>query len=196
MKNFLKVTSAIAMVFVFSITSKAQFNAGIDIALPMGDLADAASIGYGVSIGYEHKIGDNMGVGGEVGYLIFSTKDPSSGIFDNYSSSMSMIPILGNFKYYFTDNESGLYGKAALGMSSYRVKVEYEIETISGFDSNFNPIYSKETFENTASEMYLTYGIGAGYLLTDLLDISLEYRIVDGDGGSANYINIGGAYTF
>lgn len=196
MKNLLKLAVAAMALTVFSFNANAQFNAGIDIALPLGDFGDAASFGFGVSAGYEHKLGDNMGVGGEVGYLLFSGKDPEISGFMDYSSSYSMIPILAHFKYYFTENTSGAYGKVALGMSQYSAKIEYTYETITGFDSNFNPIYGTESISSSASEMYLTYGFGAGFLVNESIDIAAEYRIVSGDGGSLGYINIGAAYNF
>ena len=197
MKNLFKITVAVFAVAIFSFNANAQFNAGIDIALPMGDFADGASMGYGISAGYEHKMGDNMGIGGELGYLMFSSKtDLYDGFFDDVSYSQSMIPILAHFKYYFTENTNGMYAKAALGMTMYKVTLSYTSTQLTGFDSNLNPIYSTVEQDLSSSDTFLTYGVGAGYLVNEKIDIAAEYRIVSGDGGSADYINVGVAYNF
>ncbi|MCB0402324.1 MAG: porin family protein [Flavobacteriales bacterium] len=196
MKNLFKLTAAGFAIVLFSFNANAQFNAGLDIALPMGDFADAASLGYGVSLGYEHKIGDNMGVGGEIGYMMYSTKDIGAGLFNDFSYSLSMVPILPYFKYYFTENTNGVYGKATLGMTLTTSSISYSFDVLSGFDANFNPIYTTQKFDDSSSDFDLTYGVGAGYLVNEKIDIAVEYRIIAASGSNANYLNFGAAYNF
>lgn len=196
MKRLLKLSLAAIILSAFTINANAQFNAGIDLALPLGDFSNGAGVGFGASIGYEHKIGDNIGVGGELGYLMFTTK--SDDLFDDYSSSISMIPILGNFKYYFSENTNGAYGKAAIGMSMYKFSYSYSYETFVIDNSTFPPTLTPvtEKVDDSISKTYLTYGFGGGYLVNEKLDISAEYRIVSGDGGSLAYLNLGFGYNF
>lgn len=193
MKKLMKLATALLLVMAFANTSNAQFSAGIDLALPF---EDGYTFGYGVSAGYEHKIGDNMGVGGSIGYIRFGMEDIGEGFFENFSASSSNIPILGQFKYYFADNESGFYGKAELGMTLFSTSISYEYEALTGFDANFNPVYTTEKVDESNSEFYLTYGFGAGMLVTEQIDISAAYRIVSGDGGSFGYMDVAARYNF
>lgn len=201
MKKILKVVGVALCLVAFGQTAKAQFNVGLDLSMPMGDFGTGSGIGFGGSVGYDHAIGDNMKVGGQVGLLRFGGKTPEGWDEDeDYSSSTMLIPILGNFKYYFADNTNGFYGIGSLGMTMYKYKNEY---TYTTFDYNYNSTtYSwditekKETVNNDFSKTYLTYAVGAGYLINEKIDISARYTIVSGDGGTLNHLNMRVAYNF
>lgn len=127
MKKILKVVGVALCLVAFGQTAKAQFSAGVNAALPMGNVGDVISLGFGVSLGYDYALDDKMSIGGEAGFTFFPTKDPDfiedkyadgTKHYDSYSRSYSMIPILANFKYYFADNTNGLYGIGSLGLTS------------------------------------------------------------------------------
>lgn len=208
MKKILKVVGVALCLVAFTQNSKAQFNVGLDVALPLGSFGEGSGIGFGGSAGYDHAIGDKMKIGGQVGLLRFGGKETdaektASEYYDDYkhSSSTMLIPILGNFKYYFADNTNGFYGLASLGMTMYKYKSEtsYSYETLTGYDYTTNS-YTYETKEYSSkgdfSKTYLTYAVGAGYLINEKIDISARYMIVSGDGGSSNLMNLRVAYNF
>ncbi|MGI8891911.1 MAG: hypothetical protein ACR2GN_00490, partial [Bacteroidia bacterium] len=69
MKRF---TLVIVMGLFFAGVTQAQehrFSAGIELALPMADFADAAGIGFGASLGYEVPMGMRAAVTGALGVI-------------------------------------------------------------------------------------------------------------------------------
>lgn len=91
-----------------------RFSAGLELALPMGDFGDAQGIGFGVSLGYELPVGDNLGVLAQAGFISFTAKDieieiPFLGTTTIEGMTMTAIPIQVGAKYYFTDNQDGVY---------------------------------------------------------------------------------------
>lgn len=199
MKKILKVVGVALCLVAFTQNSNAQFNVGLDVAMPIGTFGEGNGIGFGGSAGYDHAIGDNMKIGGQVGLLRFGGKTPEG--FDedeDYSSSLMLIPITGNFKYYFADNTNGFYSVVAIGMSMYKYKSEYTYTTTE-YDFTTTPWTTtevKNTVNGDLSKTYLTYAVGAGYLINEKLDFGLKYAIVAGEGGSIAYINLRAAYNF
>ena len=61
--SILLATFFVAISFVAS----AQFSAGLDFAQPSWE---GASLGYGVSVGYEYELSDNLGATAQVGYIL------------------------------------------------------------------------------------------------------------------------------
>ncbi|MBE7440854.1 MAG: hypothetical protein HS119_00155 [Flavobacteriales bacterium] len=76
MKKILKVVGVALCLVAFGQTAKAQFSAGVNAALPMGNVGDVISLGFGVSLGYDYALDDKMSIGGEAGFTFFPTKDP------------------------------------------------------------------------------------------------------------------------
>jgi hypothetical protein len=197
MKKILKVVGVALCLVAFTQNSKAQFNVGLDLAMPLGDFGDGFGVGFGGSVGYDHAIGDNMKIGGQVGLLRFGGKEPEvADPEDDYSSSIMLIPILANFKYYFADNTNGSYGVASLGMSMYKYKYEH---TYTDQEYNYTTgaiTEVKETDNFDVSKTYLTFGVGAGYLINEKIDLSVRYMSVSSEGSASNLINLRAAYNF
>lgn len=187
-KQLTKIMMGAAVCLLFTAastkTTQAQngrFSIGAELALPMGDFGDGAGIGFGGSVGYEHPIGDMMGLGLRAGYLSFSGKDggPSS----------SMIPAQAFFKYYFGEQQNGFYAMANLGIHNFKVKIpEY----------TYTDPFTGQTITlggGSASSTDLSYAPEIGYHLANL-DLGLRYQIISSDGGSTSYLGARIAYVF
>lgn len=208
MKKILKVVGVALCLVAFGQTAKAQFSAGVNAALPMGNVGDVISLGFGVSLGYDYALDDKMSIGGEAGFTFFPTKDPDfiedkyadgTKHYDSYSRSYSMIPILANFKYYFADNTNGLYGIGSLGLTSLMYKVSYtrnEQKIDWTPSTGWSYSYEKKSYEDSFSGTYLSFGAGLGYIINEKIDLSARYLTVSSKGGSSSFLNIRAAYNF
>lgn len=118
MKQKKHLLSVLAFVFL-SMSSFAQFSAGLDAGLPMGSFGDIANTGFGLSVRYEAPIKDKLNWTGSVGFLSFGGKNFLGGAF----GATSIIPVVGGIKYYFNDVNGGFYGAADIGFNfiSYSV---------------------------------------------------------------------------
>ena len=142
MKKVIKLLTVAIVTTVFTTNVNAQFSAGIDVALPLGDFSDASSFGFGASVAYDFPLSDQMSVGGQAGYTMFPAKTPD-GAPDDYSASYAAIPILGNFKYYFADNTNGFYAMASVGISIFSSKVEYTYDSFEFVNGSFVTVKEK-----------------------------------------------------
>ena len=188
----MKKTIAIASLILLSGAASAQDNQlsfGLDVALPMGDFADAYSLGIGPAVGFEVPVGDNLGVTLQVSYDILS---PSSDTKD-FINSASMIPIQAGLKYYFQDQQEGFYGHAQVGvhMQSYTTE---EITTPA-----IPPLIPAMTTPSvTESSTNFSWAIGVGYQL-EKFDLGLRYNSVSPDSDvegaeASSYIGLRVAY--
>lgn len=193
MKKFIKTVAAALIVTAFTTNANAQFSVGLDAALPLGDFSDASSFGFGLSLGYDFPLSDQMSVGGQAGYTFFPAKTPDLAP-DDYSASYSVVPILGNFKYYFADNTNGFYGMASLGISIFSSKVEYTYDSFDFVNGAF--VTTKEKFEADNSGSYLTFAPGIGMILNEKIDLNARYMFISSEGSSTSYLNIRAAYNF
>ena len=84
--------------------------AGLDLAavMPVGDLADAAGLGFGGLARFELGLTSKVRVTGRAGYIYHLEKN---------SGNFSQIPVLGGAKLDFTPN---FYGAAELGLFAVR----------------------------------------------------------------------------
>lgn len=193
MKKIIKLLAVAIVATVFTTNANAQFSAGIDVALPLGDFSDASSFGFGASVAYDFPLSDQMSVGGQAGYTMFPAKTPD-GAPDDYSASYAAIPILGNFKYYFADNTNGFYAMASVGISIFSSKVEYTYDSFEFVNGSFVSV--KEKFEADNSGSYITFAPGIGMILNEKIDLNARYIIINSEGSSVNYMNIRAAYNF
>jgi hypothetical protein len=153
-----------------------RFSAGLELGLPMGDFGDAYSIGFGVSLGYEIPIGDNLGFIAQAGYISFSGKDIESSVTvggTTTTTSISvdaagLIPVQVGLKYYVSDNQEGFYVGLLTGVHMQSVK-EIEV-TSTGFEEN--------------STMKTNFGVApmVGYMVTENIDLALRYQMIFAEG--------------
>ena len=111
MKKVLLLTAFSAISFLgFSQDKQASsnplsFSGGLELAMPMGDMATGYSFGIGASLQMDYNVASKTDLTVNAGYMSFSGKDGAG--------SQGMIPVLAGVKYGFTDN---VYGSMQLGM--------------------------------------------------------------------------------
>lgn len=181
----MKLMSAVLAFFAFTAVSAQDFrgSAGLEIALPMGDFADAYSLGYGLSVGGELPVGDNLGVTATAGYILLSPSDDLSDIVKN----AAMIPAQVGAKYYFSEQQEGPYAHAQVGIHSVSVTTE-DIE-VGGL-----------TIEGESdSETNLSWAIGAGFFLNESIDIGVRFNSItssEDEVDASSYIGLRAGYNF
>lgn len=158
---------------------------GAELALPTGDFGDSYPLGYGVSLGYEHPVGEKLGVTLQAGYVLLSVDDAVS----TFIEKSSMMPIQVGAKYYLSTRGAGLYAHVQAGVHSISV-------TSKDLDLGFLGTIPG----TTSSESYLSGALGLGYMLNDKVDVGVRYNIIapdsDVEGASAsNYLGVRIAYT-
>ncbi len=178
MKQLLSVM-LLAVLFTGFINAQSQWiSIGGNIALPMGDFADVANLGFGGTATYERSFTPNIVGQIYAGYLTFGGED-IPGTSDSYSSSM--IPIMAGAKYFFQPGK-GLYANAQLGVHLFSFDTpEYEFFGV--------------TYGGSETSTEFSLGLGAGYEMPmgkNALDISASFNIVS----DANYIGARIAYKF
>lgn len=173
-KNFMKVAATAVLVLVSTtlFAQNGRVSIGAEVGLPTGDFGTNIGIGFGGTVGYEHPIGDAMGLGLRAGYITFAGKDLADGI------SFNMIPIQAFFKYYFQgEAQQGIYGMANVGVHM-----------------------SSTSVEGSESSTDLSYAPEIGYHL-DNIDIGVRYQMISGKDAldetvTNSYIGIRLAYVF
>lgn len=157
--------ASLLLVVAFSTKTSAQEsfgNAGLEIALPVGDWAkDTYGIGIGGSGGYEFGISDNFAVNANVGIIFLSI---NSDVSDVIASSF-MVPIQLGGRYYISESREGLFVEGKVGMHLLSVSTE-DIEaggiTIEG---------------ESDSEAYFSFAPQVGYFINENLSLALRYQI-------------------
>lgn len=178
MKKIVTVLSAL----VLGTTAMAQGNQislGLDAALPMGDYADGYSLGIGPAAGFELPVGDNLGITAQLSYQILMVNSDLK----DFIASASTIPIQAGLKYYFQEQQEGVYGHAQIGVHMGTVKTE---------DIDLGPFGTIEGESESSTNM--SWAIGAGYQM-EKLDIGLRYNSISPDSDiegakAATYIGL------
>ncbi|MDG1476309.1 MAG: outer membrane beta-barrel protein [Vicingaceae bacterium] len=111
MKNIIKIIGVALLMTAFTQSSKAQvkFNAGAELGFAMNS---GMGLAYGLALGLENPMGDNLGITFQTGYDIISVDGPASA---------ALIPFQAGLKYYLTDNTEGIYLHGQAGMSMFLV---------------------------------------------------------------------------
>lgn len=165
------------------------FSAGLDLAMPMGDMGDSYSFGVGPVLTYEREAGSSGLMGLSAAYTIMFPKS-------DFIKSGAVIPIQLHYKYFFDDVREGMYIGAMFG---------YAIQTMKTKDINVGGITVEGVSDSNA-------GLGlapvVGYVLNERLDLGLRYQIAiasasndgtvtAGDGSKASaYLALRVAYNF
>ena len=183
MKKLMILVAAVAMMGFSQVNAQIDFSGGLEVALPLGDFGDAYSLGYGVSLGGEYGINDNISADLQVGYIFLSVDDALS----EFIASSAMIPAQVGVRYYLDEVGSGLYLKGMVGIHSVSIKTE---------DIDLGPLGTIEG--ETTSDSNLSFGVGAGFFVNENIDASARFNIITSseDGVDAsNYIGIRIAYN-
>jgi hypothetical protein len=184
MKKYIIAVAVLAC--VAGIESKAQEfrpSVGLELAFPTGDFGDAYTLGYGLSLGGELPVGDNIGVTLTAGYILLSVDSELS----DFIKSAGMIPVQAGVKYYISEQQEGLYIHGQIGIHSNSVTSE---------DIEFLGVTVEGT---TESDSNLSFAIGGGYFINENIDLGLRYNIIttDVEGADASsYLGVRAAYNF
>src|SRR6478609_2015037 len=185
--NFYKALFGTLLAFAAA-PSFAQFSAGLDVGLPVGNFSDYSTVGIGASGRYEAAIEsvDKLSWTASAGFTTFFGKkvsvptgyvtdsngypvfDPNTGLpkikyTEEGGGTATLIPITGGVKYYFTESGSGFYGAADMG---------FVIGT-NGFGTKFN------------------FAPGLGYRV-EKFDFSLRFNAIS----DANFFGLRAGYVF
>lgn len=178
------VLFVLALVAGFSGFSQFRFGPAVEVAIPTGDFAEGYSLGYGLSARTEYGVGDHIGIGFQLGYIMLSPKDEAKDLI----KSAAMIPAQLIGKYYFSEQQNGAYAGIVLGLHNLSI-------TTKDIDLGFLGVDEGES----DSEAYLSYGLGAGYVLNNKIDLNVRYNLIAPDSDfedakASTYIGVSVAY--
>ncbi len=149
-------------------TSTIGVNGGLTI--PTGDLGDAVGIGFHIGGEYTYMVNENVGVGGDLAYHKFGSKDVTVGAY-TISSELSTIQYTAHGKLFFpTQSEMKPYLKLGLGMYTGKAKVSSNIPgAIEGEDSS--------------TDFGINFGVGADWKINESMSWggNAAYHTIDGD---------------
>lgn len=89
-------------------SKKINFSLGAEVALPIGDMGDVYSVGFGGSVQADYNLDETLALTLQAGYLNFSGKKVNGFKFP----STGIIPVMAGIKYTFGGN---VYASAQLG---------------------------------------------------------------------------------
>lgn len=175
MKKLTKILAICALVLI-SVTANAQMKLGVGggLALPMGDYGDALKMGFGVNVGGKYMLNDNMALGIDLGYHMFTAKDEA----DGSDVKFSVIPIAPSFTYYFATEGFKPYAGANVGFYMTKWKVGDASETASKI--GFAPVLGFE------------YALGEKMGL----DVNAKYNYIATEGTACTYLGINVGLVF
>lgn len=182
----MKMKSILAAVIIAlgftAANAQIKLGGNLSLVVPMGDFLgkDYANMGMGFGLGVTgtYMLNDNMGVGAGLGYNVMSNKDDSKG-------KLSIVPIVGNFTYYFATE--GIKPYAGLDLGIYMMKTSYDGTEI-----------------NSLNKIGFAPTVGAEYDLSDILALNanIKYNYIMGDKDKTAdkavtplSVNVGVVYT-
>ncbi len=145
---------------------------GVDVAIgvPLGNFGDAAGIGFGPLVRFEHNLIPKLNLTGRVGFIYHLGKDVGTA-----TITYTEIPVLVGAKYDVTD---AIYGAAEIGVIRTGASVKIGGTTGSSSDTN------------------LGLTLGGGYKL-NAIDIRAGLHILDlGHAGDSMELVVGAGYNF
>ena len=157
-------------------TSQIAWFAHGGISMPTGDFGDVAGMGFGGGVGGMMPYNETINLRGQVGYTYYGGKDEEVlGV--DWSWNWSMIPIWFMGEYMF---DPAIYGVGGLGFVMARSSFEYE-----------DP-WSGQTIDDDSSDTEFGFTFGAGYRMSEVLNLEARYSIVD----DFNYFSAEAVYYF
>lgn len=187
MKRTLLASAAIIAVCTLS-AQDGRPSLGVELAVPVGDLSDATSFGFGATVGYEMPVMDQVAVIAQAGYLLFPGKDINAGLVTIEGGNWGMIPVQVGGKYYLTGDQEGVYLAALLGIHHISYKIPATTTSVFGF--------AVTTPEQKFSETNFSFAPGIGYIVGENIDLGLRYQVVTTSGSSSSYLGLRAAYMF
>ncbi len=182
-KRILLFVASVGM-FITASSQMGPVSLGLELGKPVGDFGDAYPLAFGLSAGYEHHVGDNIGITAQVGWMLLTVDDELSDFIDK----ASMMPIQLGLKYYFSEVGSGAYAHVQLGVHSL---------TATSKEFEFLGVTVESETESSSN---FSFAIGGGFMATEKLDIGIRFNIITPDSDiegaeASNYIGLRLAYS-
>lgn len=125
--------------FTFVSAQDLPLKVGVHLDIPMGDMGDISSIGFGFDAAYMFMVEEDYQVGGTIGYQMFSGKSIDAGPFGSIKApNFGYIPIALTGQYSFTSEifagadlgyAIGVAPSGAKGGFYYLPKVGYQMDS-------------------------------------------------------------------
>lgn len=141
---------------------------GLDVAFPVGSYSHIADDAIGISLLYQHAVGRNLVITGNVGYLRFHGPE----IFSHIKYKEGYVPIKAGIRYFVLKQ---LFFTGELGVA---------IPTANGYGSGTAFIY--------------TPGLGTEFKVTKTgsLDLSLRYENWARSNNTRSFVGLRAGYNF
>jgi hypothetical protein len=163
-----------------------KLSAGVELGLPMGDLSEVTSIGFGASIGYEHPLMDRVGLVGRTGLNLFIGKDFNAGFATVDGGNWAMVPFQVGGKYYVQEDGNGLFVSALAGLHYLRYKIPGSTTSVFGV--------AFSTPEVVVTSTDFSFAPAVGYVVNEQLDLELRYQVIAESGSSISFLGLRVAY--
>jgi len=140
-------------VFAFTTAQSQQMKAGVDVMLPMGDVKDAYSFGFGGNFTYFFEINEAFMVGPQVNLLYYMGKETDLGMGVKYKPDAALfLPIAASARFSLEEFFFGADLGYGIGLAPdgndggffYRPKAGYNFGAI-GVVLSYSGISSKST---------------------------------------------------
>ncbi|HEX2937163.1 MAG TPA: OmpW family outer membrane protein [Bacteroidales bacterium] len=133
---------------------------------------------FGINVGGKYMLNDNMALGLDLGYQMFSAKEEVDGV----STKFSIIPIAPSFTYYFATEGFKPYVGANVGFYMWKAKAEFMGASIS----------------TTATKLGFAPVLGFEYALGEKmgLDVNAKYNYITTEGSATTYLGINVGLVF
>ena len=144
----------------------------------MGTLADNYfMMMYGAGFAYEVPVGSKMGLGGAVGYtlLVGTEVVDDAGGYSYTTEGSYFVPIQAFTKYYFKEQQDGLYMALHAGIHMYEESVFNNDPYSPGF--------------TTTGKTAFSWAPAVG-LVGSRIDMSLRYQLISTPGEATSYIGL------
>jgi len=169
-----KLLFSLVLLITVSFAANAQsgtnkIGIGAEAAIPIGNAKDVLKTGFGGSLKALFGIGKAGQVTLTSGYTTFSGKD----IPDGYKATLSVIPALAGYR----QNIAGFYIEPQAGASLISEKDSYDGES------------------ETGSTIKFTWGVGAGYVISNV-EIGARYQRAEVEGGNFSFAGLKLGYNF
>lgn len=175
----LVIAALVALSATTAFAAKSSVGLGLGTSIPIGDLGDAAGIGFHFGGEYDYMASDNLAYGGELAYHKLGSKDVSVGTV-SVNSEFSVIQYTVHGKYLMpAQGDMQPWLKLGVGMYSGKAKVESNVLGASG--------------ESTSTDFGLNFGGGANWKINDSMGWGLKaaYHYISSEGSAATMITLG-----
>ena len=183
-KIMMAAAACIALTAGTTMAQSGRLSIGLEVAQPLGDFGDGSGTGFGGSLRYEFPMGDKLGLTITAGWMTFGGEDIeySFGGYDTTIAgpSISMIPVQAGLKFYFKEQQAGLYLMGEIGAHSL----------------SFGEVNGVSMDGHTG----LSYAPAIGFHMKKI-DIGLRYQFFDFAGGESEgstegYVGLRAAFVF